>query len=213
MRKLLYRIFGWLRNLGWITALQDWVRNTQWWKESGVMWVAGMVDLAINEFTARWHFYLMAGMAVFCTMMAIRSHIGRSEPTPEPERPETWPRVEDPAARELNPHKLACWLDRRKPEWPLPSPEAEKHYDLVIDALIDEGRFGNERPLGRQSPPWAHPWGAQVYWERAKGEKGESDKTHEIELTRSLVRRYLRSSEHPVPEFLDEKHDDRFPWK
>ena len=128
-------------------------------------------------------------------------------------RKPTWPSVNDEAATPLNPYKLACWLDRREPRWPLLSKASRHHYDAIIAALIDEDQFGNELPLGSQSPPWAHPWAAQVYWERAVEKKGKPNKEHEIELTRSLVRRYLRSIDHPIPEFLDEKYDDRFPWK
>ena len=174
------------------------------------MTVMGIITYVTDIVTSHWPLFLFGAGAVFSLVMAIRDRRQRSRPNA---RGETWPQVEDCAARVLNPYKLACWLDRRKPEWPLPSQESNEHYDDIVSALTDDSRFGNELPLGRQSPPWAHPWAAQVYWEQAMTENGEPNNTHEIQLTRSLVRRYLRSITRPLPEFLDEKYDDRFPWK
>ena len=127
-------------------------------------------------------------------------------------RHETWPSASDHSSSPLTPYKLACWLDRRKPQWPLPSKASQRHYEAIVTALTDGRNFGNERPLGSQSPEWDLTWGAQVHWEKTKIE-GTPDKTHEIELTRSLVRRYIQSIKIEIPEFLDEKYDDRFPWK
>lgn len=184
---------------GRISDTETWKR----WIEKGNMWPVDVSD------------WVLIALFLIGAIAWVWDRRERKKPTPAPtdERAETWPTVEDRAAGELTPFKIACWLDRRKPQWPLPSSESREYYDDIIDALTAESRFGNELPLGRQSPPWAQPWGAQVYWQRGVGEKGDLNKEHEIELTRSLVRRYLRATDHPIPDFLEEKYDDRFPWK
>ena len=121
----------------------------------------------------------------------------------------TWPQVGFPEGRRLHPHKVACWMNGLPTEWPLISKAAKDSYKALMRALMDENQFGNELPLGSESPLWEQQWGFQVAW-HSYGTN--HDTTHKIELTRMLVRRYLLSIKHPVPEFLDCKYDAMYPW-
>ena len=67
-----------------MVALREWVRNTAWWKEGGVMGSLGLVMQFLHSdlFTA-----IFVAMAIICFGMGVLDHRARRRGKPDPDPP------------------------------------------------------------------------------------------------------------------------------
>ena len=115
---------------------------------------------------------------------------------PKPPKPPWW-EVEGACQASFKLYQAACLWVGVDPSWPLPNQRARDEYTSLMEAIESEKLGGD----------LAHKFG----WMSGDVKDDAPSTVHELEIPRDVLRKYIKSTGRPVPEFLKKRFDEISP--